>query len=326
MDRLSLPVCFALWLGLPAIALAQQAAPAFPLKPARMILAYPPGGSTDVLGRMMAKALTDTWPVPVIVENRPGAGGNIGTTLCTRSAPDGYTLCSVSPAQSVASRLSSNAGFDSLKDFSHVTLVTELPLLLLVHPSLPVKTVPELVALAKRRPGALSYASSGGGSVAQLITELLKQQAGLDIVMVTYKGTGGGQLTDQLAGRVEMAFNLAVGVMPYVKDGRLRALAVSTRQRLPYLPGVPTLEEAGQKGVTGSSWQGIAMPAGVPREIVQRINGDLVRALRTPEVRDRIQDMGGIVVGNSPEAFAAFWQAESDKWVKVARAANVSLD
>ncbi len=316
----------ALCAGLPVAALAQQAAPAFPAKPARMILAYPPGGSTDVLGRMMAKVLTDTWPVPVIVENRPGAGGNIGTTLCVRAAPDGYTMCSVSPAQSVASRLYSNAGFDSLKDFTHVTLVTELPLLLLVHPSLPVKTVPDLVALAKRRPGALSYASSGGGSVAQLITELLKQQAGLDIVMVTYKGTGGGQLTDQLAGRVEMAFNLSIGVMPYVKDGRLRAIAVSTRQRLPYLPAVPTLEEAGQRGVTGSSWQGIAMPAGVPREIVNRINADMVRALRTPEVRDRIHDMGGLVVGNSPEAFAAFWQSESDKWVKVARAANVSLD
>ncbi|MBC7779289.1 MAG: tripartite tricarboxylate transporter substrate binding protein [Proteobacteria bacterium] len=303
-----------------------QAQVAYPSKPARMILSYPPGGSTDVLGRMMAKTLSDTWPVPVIVENRPGAGGNIGTTLCVRAAPDGYTMCSVSPAQSVASRLSSNAGFDSLKDFSHVTLVTELPLLLLVHPSLPVKSVADLVALAKRRPGALNYASSGGGATPQLMMEMLKQRAGLDIVLMTYKGTGGGQLTDQLAGRVELAFNLSVGLMPYVRDGRLRPIAVSTAQRLPALPNVPTLDESGQKGVVGSSWQGIAMPAGVPRDIVHRVNADMTRALRTPEVRDRIIEMGGIVVGSTPEEFAAFFQAESDKWFKVARAANVTLD
>jgi tripartite-type tricarboxylate transporter receptor subunit TctC len=195
-----------------------------------------------------------------------------------------------------------------------------------VHPSLPVKTVPDLVALAKRRPGALSYASSGGGSVAQLVMELLKQRAGLDIVMITYKGTGGGQLTDQIAGRVELAFNLSVGVMPYVRDGRLRAIAVSTAKRLPGLPDVPTLNESGQPGVIGSSWQGIAMPAGVAREIVHRVNADMTRALRTPEVRDRILEMGGLVVGNTPEEFAAFFQAESDKWFKVARAANVTLD
>ncbi len=318
---------FAFLISVLAAAVSSPAqAQTYPAKPLRMILSYPPGGSTDVLGRMMAKTLTEAWPIGVVVENRPGAGGNIGTNACVRSTPDGYTMCSVSPAQSVASRLSTTAGFDSLKDFSHVTLVAEMPLLLLVHPSLPVKNVSELIALARRKPGALSYASSGGGATPQLMMEMLKQRAGIDIVMITYKGTGGSQIVDQIAGRVEVAFNLSVGVIPFAKEGKLRAIAISTAQRLPSLPGVPTLNESGLKGVEGSSWQGIAMPAGVPRDIVHRVSSELTRALKTPEMREKILGMGGIAIGNTPEEFAAFFHAESDKWFRVASAANVKLD
>ncbi|HYC45334.1 MAG TPA: tripartite tricarboxylate transporter substrate binding protein [Burkholderiales bacterium] len=298
----------------------------YPVKPVRMILSYPPGGATDTLGRLIARPLSDGWGVPVVADNRPGAGGNIGTSICTKSPADGYTMCFVAVAQAMASRVLSNPGFDSLKDFTHVTLIASMPMLLLVHPSLPVKNVSDLVALAKKKPGALNYASSGGGASHHLAMELLKQQAGIDIVLVTYKGGGGAQLIDQIAGRVELAFNLAVGVIPQVKDGKLRAIGVSTKDRFPLLPAVPTLDESGLKGFDATSWQGLSMPAGVPRDIVRRVSADVARIVKTPEIRQRILEMGGIAVGNSPEEFSAFFRAESEKWLKVAKAANVKFE
>ena len=297
----------------------------YPTKPVRLILSYPPGGATDALGRLLGRSLSDAWGVPVVADNRPGASGNIGTGVCVKSPPDGYTLCMVAPAQAMASRLSSNVPYDSLKDFSHVTQVASMPMLLLVHPALPVSNVKDLIALAKKRPGALNYASSGGGASHHLAMELFKQQAGVDIVLITYKG-GGAQLADQLAGRVETAFNLAVGVMPHVKDGKLKALAVSTKQRFPTLPNVPSIDESGVKGFDAASWQGLSMPAGVPREIVRRVSADAAKALKTPQVRETILGMGGIAVGSTAEEFDAFFKAESDKWLKVAKAANVKVD
>ena len=302
-----------------------QAQQSYPAKPVRMILSYPPGGATDTLGRLIAQPLSQAWGVNVIPDNRPGASGNIGTSACVKSPPDGHTMCFVAPAQAMASRLSNNATFDSLKDFSHVTLVASMPMLLLVHPSLPVRNVSDLIALAKKRPGELNYASSGGGGSHHLGMELLKQQAGVDIVLVTYKG-GGAQLADQMAGRVELAFNLAVGVIPYVQGGKLRAIGVSSRERFPVLPAVPTIHESGLKGFDAVSWQGISMPAGVPPEIVRRVSADISKVLKTPALRERILDMGGIAVGNTPEEFSAFFRSESDKWYRVARAANVRLD
>ena len=297
----------------------------YPAKPIRFILSYPPGGATDTLGRIVAKTLTDAWGVNVIADNRPGASGNIGTALCAKSAPDGYTMCMVAPAQAIASRLSSNAGYDSLKDFSHVTLVATVPMLLLVHPSLPVKNLAELIALARRKPGALNYASSGGGASPHLAMELLKQQAGLDLTLITYKGAGA-QMVDHLAGRVEVAFAPAVGVMPFVKEGRLRAIAVSTRERFPVLPNVPTASESGLKGYDASSWQGISMPAGVPLELRRHVSEQLAKALKTPALRERVLELGGVAVGNTPEQFAAYYAAESEKWFKVARTAHVTTD
>lgn len=297
----------------------------YPAKPVRLIVSYPPGGATDTLARLMAKALSDSWNVNVLVDNRPGASGNIGTAQCVKSPADGHTLCMVAPAQAMASIMSSNAGFDSLKDFSHVTLVATVPMLLLVHPSLPVKNVGELIALARKKPGALNYASSGGGASPHLAMELFKQRAGVDIVLVTYKGTGAA-IVDQIAGRVEVAFNLAVGVIPYVQNGKLRAIAVSTRERFPVLPNVPTVSESGLKDYDASSWQGVSMPAGVPRDIVLRANAELVKALRTPEMREKILGMGGVAVGNTPDQFAAFFNAESDKWSTVAKKAKITVN
>ncbi|MCC7487107.1 MAG: tripartite tricarboxylate transporter substrate binding protein [Burkholderiales bacterium] len=300
-------------------------APAYPAKPVRLILSYPPGGATDVLGRMLGRALSETWGVQVVPDNRPGASGAIGTNLCVKSPPDGYTMCMVAPAQATASRLSSNVPFDSLKDFAHVTQVVSMPMLLLVHPALPVRNVRDLLALAKRRPGALNYASSGGGASHHLAMEMLKQQGGVDIVLVTYKG-GGAQLADQLAGRVETAFNLAVGVMPHVKSGKLRVIAVSTKQRFPALPEVPSVDESGLKGFDAASWQGLSMPAGVPREIVRRVSADAARFLRTPDAGARLLEMGGVAVGSTAEEFDAFFKAESEKWFQVARKANIRVD
>ena len=297
----------------------------YPTKPVRIIVSYPPGGATDTLARLMAKELTDAWGVNVIVDNRPGAGGSIGTAQCAKSPPDGYTTCFVAVAQAMASRMSPHAGFDSLRDFSHVTLVASMPMLLLVHPSLPVKNTSDLIALAKRRPGALNYASSGGGASPHLAMELFKQLAGVDIMLVTYKGAGAA-IVDQVAGRVETAFVPTVGIMQYVKDNKLRAIAVSTKEPFPALPGVPTVQESGLKGYDASSWQGLSMPAGVPREIVNRINAQLVKALKTPEMRERILALGGVAVGNSAEAFGAFFNAESDKWYQVAKKAGVVVN
>ncbi len=317
---LLLPIAFL------AVLLAPPApAQSYPAKPVRLIVSYPPGGASDTLGRIMAKALSEAWAVNVLPDNRPGASGSIGTSICVKSSPDGYTMCMVSPAQAMASRLSSNAGFDSLKDFSHVALVATVPMLLLVHPSLPVKNVSQLIALAKKRPGALNYASSGGGASPHLAMELFKQQAGIDIVLVTYKGAGA-QLVDQLAGRVEVAFGNAVGFVPFVKEGKLRAIAVSTKERFPVLPDVPSVSESGVKDYDASSWQGISMPAGVPRDIVNRVSGEVAKTLKTPAMKDRILELGGIAVGSTPEEFAAFFHAESDKWFRVAKTAKVTVD
>jgi len=318
MNRLSALPLVALLAALPTLAGAQ----AFPAKPVRLILAYPPGGSTDTLGRVVGNALADIWGQNVMPDNRPGASGNIGTSLCTRSPPDGYTMCMVSVAQSTASRMSPNAGYDSLKDFSHVSLVAKVPMVLVVHPSLPVKSVKELIALARKNPGAMSYASSGGGASPHLAAELFKQLAGVDILSVTYKGAGS-QLTDQLAGRIEISFAPAVGFVSFIKEGKLRALAVTTRERFATFPDLPTISESGLAGYDASSWQGLAMPAGVPRDIVNKASVDLNAALKTPAMRDRILNLGAIPTGMTPDEFAAFFRSESDKWHKVARTAKV---
>jgi tripartite-type tricarboxylate transporter receptor subunit TctC len=303
---------------------AQGQAQGYPSKPVRLIASYAPGGATDVLGRLVANDLSKTLGGGVVVENRPGAGGRIGTRACKAAAPDGYTLCLASPAQAIAPTLFKDAGYD-LGDFTYIVQLAKVPNLLLVHPSLPVKSVSDLIALARKNPGALSYASSGGGSSAQLAMELLKQTANIDIVLVTYKGTGAA-IIDQVAGRVETAFNAAVGVVPFVNDGKLRAIAVSTLERFPMFPNVPTLHESGVKGFEGSSWQGILAPAGVPAAIVTRLNRDIVAILQTAAMREKILELGGVAVGDSPAAFEAFFKSEAKKWSAVAAKAGLLVN
>jgi len=307
---------------LPFVAVhAQQ----FPVKPVRFIIPFPPGGPTDILGRLTAERLTRAWNVQVVADNRPGGGGNIGAELCAKSPADGYTICMISIAQSISPSIYTKLGFDPVRDFSHVTLLATLPSLLVVHPSLPVKSVKELIAYARTRTGVLNYASGGSGTSSHLLMEMFNLQGGISMVHVAYKGTGPA-LIDQVSGLIEVAFSTAIAALPYVQSGRLRALAVSTKERLPTLPDVPAIDESGLAGFDGGSWQGVVMPAGAPRDIVNAVNGDLVKMLNSPDMKERILAMGGIALPNTPDEFLAFMKAESEKWAKVAKAANVKME
>ena len=300
-------------------------AQSYPGKPVRFIIPFPPGGPTDIVGRLAAERLSRAWSVQVIADNRPGTGGNLGTEQCARAPADGYTMCMISIAQSISPAIYPKLGFDPVRDFAHVTLLATLPSLLVVHPSLPVKNVGELIAFAKAKPGALNYASGGSGTSSHLLMEMFNQQAGVDTVHVKYKGTGPA-IVDQLSGRIELAFSTAIAVLPYVQSGRLRALAVSTRERLPILRDVPTIAESALPDFEGGSWQGVVMPAGTPREHVNAASAQLVKILRAPDMKERIADMGGIPLGSTPEEFAAYMRAEEEKWARVARAAGVSTE
>ena len=302
----------------PSVSTAQS----YPSRPVRFIIPFPPGGPTDILGRVVSTRLAEAWAVPVVADNRPGAGGNIGTEQCARSPADGYTVCMLSIAQTISPSIYPRLAFDPARDFAHVTLLATLPSLLVVHPSLPARTVKELVVLAKARPGALSYASGGAGTSTQLLMEWLKLEAGVNIVHVPYKGSGPA-LVDQISGQIEVAFTTIIAVLPYIQAGRLRAIAVSTRERFPGLPAVPAVAESGVKDFDGGSWQGIVMPAGSPRDAVSKASLDLTKMLRSPDAREKILAMGGITLGNSPEEFSVFVRTEMEKWAKVVKAAGI---
>ena len=299
--------------------------PRYPTKPVRLILPFPPGGSTDILGRIAAEILARKWNVQVVADNRVGATGNIGAGLCAKSPADGYTMCMLTVAQSIAPSVSRDLPFDPTKDFSHVTLIATLPSLLVAHPSVPVKTVKEMVAYAKARPGTLNFSSTGNGSGSHLMMEMLKLQTGTNLVHIPYKGAGPA-MVDQIAGQVHISFSAAISTMSFLNQGKLVAIAVSTKERFPLLPDLPTVDESGVKGFDGAAWQGLSMPPGVPRYIVNQVNADLVAGLKAQNVRDRIIEMGGIVVANSPAAFDTFVKAEIAKWGRVAKAASVKMD
>jgi tripartite-type tricarboxylate transporter receptor subunit TctC len=313
------------WLLALAFSIGAAHAEPYPARPVRFIIPFPPGGPTDIVARLAGERLSREWNVQVVADNRPGGGGNIGTEQCARAPADGYTMCMFSIAQSISPAIYTKLAFDPVRDFAHVTLLATLPSLLVVHPSLGVSTVQELIALAKRRPGQLNFASGGSGTSSHLLMEMFNQQAGVAMTHVTYKGTGPA-LVDQLSGVIDLAFSTAIAVQPYVQSGKLRALGVSTRERLSTLPDVPTIEEAGLKGFDGGSWQGIVMPAGTPREIVNTVSTEFVKILHAPDMKERIVGMGGIALGTTPEEFRAFMQQEVEKWARVAKAAKVSIE
>ena len=297
----------------------------YPSKPVRFIIPFPPGGPTDILGRLAAQRLTESWGVQVVADNRAGAGGNIGSEMCAKSPPDGYTICMMTVAQSISPAIYPKLGFDPLKDFAPVTLMATLPSLLMVHPSLPVKNVRELVALAKAKPATLTYASTGNGTSPHMLMEMFKWMAGVDLVHVPYKGASPAMI-DQISGQIDVAFSTAIAALPFVQQGKVRAIAVSTKDRFAPLPDLPTVEQGGVKGYDGSSWQGVVMPAHTSREIVVKANADLAKMLKSPDMKEKILQQGGIASGNSPDEFAAYIKSEMEKWAKVAKAAKVRVE
>jgi len=303
---------------LAALALSASAhAQVYPAKPVRMIVAYPPGGGTDIVGRMVAQKLGETLGQSVLVENRGGASGNIGTELAARAVPDGYTILmgNVAP-NAINVSLFKNLPFDPVADFVPVSLVASTPNILVVHPSIPARTVKEVIALAKAKPRTLNFASAGVGSSSHLAGELFRILAGADIVHVPYKGAGPA-IVDVLSGQVQLYFATMPAAMPHVKSGKLAPVAVTSSRRSQALPDLPTTAEAGVPGYEASTWYGVLAPAHTPAAVIARLHENIVKILAVSETRARLADQGFEPVGNSPEEFGAYIKSEIAKWGKV---------
>ena len=316
----------AVCMGLAVVAAHAAAAESYPTKPVRFIVAFPPGGGTDLVARTIAPRLAERLAQQVVVENRPGAGGNLGTEIVAKSAPDGYTMLmgSVGPLAINAS-LFAKMPFDPLKDLAPVTLAASTPNILVVHPSLPVTSVRELIALAKARPGAINFASSGPGTPAQLAGELFNSMAGVKMVHVPYKGAAPA-LADLLGGQVQVMFSTMPPALPHVTAGRLRALAVASLRRSPAAPELPTVDEAALPGFEATTWHGVMVPAGTPGAIVAKLNHDIVAVLRTPEITERLSSQGAEAIGSTPEEFASYIKTETAKWARVVRESGAKAE
>jgi tripartite-type tricarboxylate transporter receptor subunit TctC len=309
-----------------ALMSANATAQSFPVKPVRMIVAFPPGGGTDIVARVVSQKLSDMWGQQVIVDNRAGAAGTIGTDLAAKAAPDGYTLFMGTMGNLTANTvLYTNLPFDVGRDLTPVTLVVKVHFVMVAHPSLPAQTVRDLIALAKAKPGQINYASSGAGGAPHLGAELFKSMAGVDLVHVPYKGSGPS-FADLLGGQVSLTIDSLAQALPYIKSGRLKALAVTGAKRAPMLPDVPTMAEAGVPGYELTNWFGLVTRAGAPRDIVDRVNADVVKVVQMPDVRQRLLDMALDPVGDTPEQFGEFIRSETAKWVKVIKEAGITAE
>jgi len=297
----------------------------YPTKPVRLLVPFAPGGGADITGRAIAQKLAEGLGQQVVVDNRAGAASNIGTELAARSAPDGYTLLLIGPNHTTNVSLFAKLNYDPIKDFEPISLVTSAPYVLLVHPSLPVRNVKELIALARAKPGQLNYGSSGNGTAGHLAMELVKTQAKIDLQHVPYKGSQPLQ-TDLIGGQVVTGFGDALSSTPPVQAGRLRALAVSSAKRGHMLPDVPTMAEAALPGFDVTVWQGILAPAGTPREIVTRLHSEIISTLQKPEVQSRMAALGVETIGSSPQEFAAFIKRDIAKWAVVIKASGARID
>jgi tripartite-type tricarboxylate transporter receptor subunit TctC len=328
MRKPILSVLFCAWGALLSIQVsAQSPTPAaYPGKPIRWIIPYAAGGSSDTRVRQLQPKLTEILGQPIIVDNKPGAGGVIGTDFIAKAPPDGYTLgmANFGPL-AVSPSLVKSLPYDPLKDFAPVVLIERGPLVLMVNPSTPAKSLKELIALAKEKPGTLTFASSGNGSAHHLSGEMFKSMTGIDIQHVPYKG-GAPAASDLMGGHVSMMFELMYSALPAIKGGKLRALAVTSSERLSVLPEVPTLAEAGVPGFEANNWQGVMVPAATPRDIVAKLNAAINKVLAMPEIRDILLSQGNQVGGGTPEEFAALIRSETVKWGKVVRDAGVRAD
>lgn len=326
-SRVLARTALALGLLLSAQVQAQTGTPApYPAKPIRLVVPFTPGGTSDILARTIGQKLSEAWGQPVVIDNVPGAGGSLGADKAARAAPDGYTLfmghigtLAVNP--SIYPKLP----YDPVKSFAPVAWVASVPNVLVVHPSVPAKSVQELVALAKAKPGQLNYGSGGNGSAAHLATEYLKLQSRTFMVHVPYRGTAPA-VTDLVGGQLQLMLTGAPAVMSFVKSGQLRALAVSSSKRLDALPELPTVAESGYKGFEADQWYGIVAPAGTPREIVLKLNAQINQALASAELKTRLQNEGAIATPTTPEAFGALIVREIARWKPVIEAGRIRAD
>lgn len=310
-----------------ALASAGASAQNYPAKPIRLVVPYPAGGPLDIMARAIGQKLTEAWKQPVVVDNRAGAGGNIGADLVAKSAPDGYTLLMGAVAtHAINPTLYSKIPYDPVRDFAPVALVAQVPNILVVNPAVPAKTVQELIELARAKPGYLNFGSGSTGSTGHLAGELFKTMAGVQMVHIPYKGAAPA-LADLLAGQVQLMFDNLANSLPNVKAGKLRALAVTTLARSPAMPDLPTIAESGLPGFDLTTWFGLLVPAGTPPEIVAKLNAEVVRALNANDMRERLEKMGAEPpANNTPEHFAAFIRAEAAKYAKVVKESGAKVD
>lgn len=318
-------------LKLAAIGLAAGAAPAlhaqtaWPTQPVRMVIPFPPGGPTDLVGRVIAQALSEQLGQNVIVENKPGANANIAAELVARAPADGYTFMYNTSSLALSAVLYSKLNYDALKDFAPVALTAVVPMVLVVHPSVPAKTVPEFIDLLKKNPGKMVYGSAGNGNVTHLGAFQFLQANGLSATHVPYKGSSPA-LVDLAGGQTQFMTDTINSALPYIRDGRMRALAVTSAKRSPVLPDVPTLQESGMAGFEVGAWQGVVMPAKTPPEIVNKLNAEITKALKNPAVLEKLAAQGAQPLGSTPEQYGAYLRSEIQRWGEVAKATGAKLD
>jgi len=314
-------LCTAVLMAGSGVVLAQE----YPAKAIRVVVPFPPGGGTDFMGRVVMQKVGENLGTTVVIDNRGGAGSSIGTEIVARSPADGYTVLIISGAHAINPSIYAKLPYDSVRDFATVTMFASGPALLVVHPSVPAKTVKELIALAKARPGQLNYASAGIGTPPHLSGELFKTMAGVNMVHVPYKGNGPAY-TDLLGGQVTVMFPNVSTATAHVRAGKLRALAVTTKNRTPIAPELPTISEAGVPGYDVSSWYGLLAPAGTPPAVVLKLQREIARVLRLPDVSERLTSQGLDLLGNTPDEFAAILKSEIVKWAKVVKTSGAKAD
>src|SRR3954462_11240412 len=303
--------------------MADSLAQSYPAKPVRVIVAFAPGTTSDILGRMVSEKLTQSMGQPFVVENRTGAGGTIGADMVAKPAPDGYTLLVPTAAVPVSASVYPNLRYDTVKDFASITVMSHSPLFIAANLNFPPKNIAELVQYAKDNPGKVSFGSLGIGTSHHLTGEKLKLDTGIDMLHVPYKGSGPAHV-DLMGGQIQLMFDNIVALIPHVKSGKVRALAVSSAKRHPLLPDVPTIQEAGIKDFETVAWFGIVAPAGTPRPVLARLNAEVLKAMQLPDVNKRLLDSGSTIIGNTPEEADKFLRDEVAKWGTVVKAAHVT--
>jgi tripartite-type tricarboxylate transporter receptor subunit TctC len=297
----------------------------WPNRPIRMIVPYTPGGYTDLMARLVGQKISEALGQPIIFENKPGANAIIGTDVVAKAAPDGYTFGTVIAAHAVNATLNPKLPYDTLKDFSYVSLMSVAPLIMIAHPSLPANNVQELIALAKAKPGELNFASSGVGAAAHLTMEMFKSRTGIDMLHIPYKGTAGA-LQDVIGGRINVMFDVVGPLMPQVRSGLAKAIVVTAKERIPAASDVPTMAEQGVADFVSGTWAGLIAPAGTPKEIVDRVSAEAKKALADPALKDKLVDQGIVAVGSTPEEFRSFVAEDIGRWRKVITDAGIKME